>query len=1113
MLKMYLIYLCYLLTLSCAFNLEPRLTIVKQGSADSYFGYSIAEHQEVDDLGQVTDGWILVGAPLDQNLQPGTNRSGALWKCPLTTQHRDCIQVVTDGRRAISSGRLRPPGSDEIKDGQWLGVTVRSQGPGKKVLVCAHRYIRKGVDYQWGQGLCYTLSQELEYDEAWEPCRGRPTNWAHEQFGYCQAGTSGALLNDDTIIFGSPGPYTWRGTLFVTSVAEDFLKRDKQMYYAPVTADQSPMDKYSYLGMSVTGGKFFSGTMAYAAGAPRANGTGQVVLVTKPTRDAVMNIRLVLSGEQFASSFGYELETADINGDGIHDLLVGAPFYHGKDTGGAVYIFQNTPEGFTEYTPYTKLTGKPESRFGISISNMKDMNMDGFDDVAIGAPFEDRGVVYIYLGSKDGIIPEPSQIIRAEDIPGDPPVTFGAALSAGLDLDRNGYPDLLVGAYEEAKTFLIMTRPIIGITTSVLSEENLKNVDPNRKGCEKYPNATEVCFTFKPCLKIESIDTTKPILEVRYRIEAETYKPGKKFSRVRFANGHTDRSNVVEKVISFLDKTEPSECLEETVFLKENTKDIQTAIGFKMTYTLVQREPGILSEGDDFPLLSHYPILNQQEAAKTFFATFEKDCGNNDICESELQVSASLNLPLGNDGIPLLELGDQPELLLEISVANLGEPAYEAGLFVEHSRGLSFVGRIIEGNKISCNLYNATLVTCSLGNPFKKESNSLRLRFSPGELGDRIEFKIWTNTTSDEQSIQGDLELEARVVKRAEVSVRGLGRPEQVFYGGEIRGESAIKFRDEIGPQVLHSFEVFNGGPWRVPHLSLIISWPYQAENHKEQGKWLLYMEEKPFVDGDGECLMDPGQVNNLKLKRRPGAVETPLEHLILQDSPAPLIDFVNATESGDSSLNKRRRRDLEEVVRAEAIVDKDGTTRHVVTMDCDKGTAKCFKFRCNVRNLQRRQSAVIKIRARLWNSTLAEDYMKADRVVIRSKARIELDPFLEINQSNTVDDIDYAETIAYPDHLDTGESKSIPIWIILLAVAVGVFLLNNLRTAAYKAIGTIINESPISSVESINDHVASFTETLLLRLHELLQMEISRLTGSVLRVSCPTVTFTTTLL
>lgn len=29
-----------------------------------------------------------------------------------------------------------PPGDDEIKDGQWLGVTVRSMGPGKKVMVC-----------------------------------------------------------------------------------------------------------------------------------------------------------------------------------------------------------------------------------------------------------------------------------------------------------------------------------------------------------------------------------------------------------------------------------------------------------------------------------------------------------------------------------------------------------------------------------------------------------------------------------------------------------------------------------------------------------------------------------------------------------------------------------------------------------------------------------------------------------------------------------------------------------------------------------------------------------------------------------------------------------------
>lgn len=44
---------------------------------------------------------LLVGAPLDDNLQPGTNQSGALWKCPLTTRLDDCTQVITDGQRGM----------------------------------------------------------------------------------------------------------------------------------------------------------------------------------------------------------------------------------------------------------------------------------------------------------------------------------------------------------------------------------------------------------------------------------------------------------------------------------------------------------------------------------------------------------------------------------------------------------------------------------------------------------------------------------------------------------------------------------------------------------------------------------------------------------------------------------------------------------------------------------------------------------------------------------------------------------------------------------------------------------------------------------------------------
>jgi hypothetical protein len=72
---------------------------------------------------------------------------------------------------------------------------------------------------------------------------------AHEQYGYCQAGTSGLLL-DDTAVIGTPGPYTWRGTVFVISVSENFLNRDKTIYHGPLLEHESPVDKYSYLGKS-----------------------------------------------------------------------------------------------------------------------------------------------------------------------------------------------------------------------------------------------------------------------------------------------------------------------------------------------------------------------------------------------------------------------------------------------------------------------------------------------------------------------------------------------------------------------------------------------------------------------------------------------------------------------------------------------------------------------------------------------------------------------------------------------------------------------------------------------------------------------------------------------
>lgn len=50
-------------------------------------------------------------------------------------------------------------------------------------------------------------------------------------------------------------------------------------------------------------------------------------------------------GDRVHSSFGYSVVLTDVNGDGLDDLIVGAPQYyeksHTRKAGGAVYIYLN----------------------------------------------------------------------------------------------------------------------------------------------------------------------------------------------------------------------------------------------------------------------------------------------------------------------------------------------------------------------------------------------------------------------------------------------------------------------------------------------------------------------------------------------------------------------------------------------------------------------------------------------------------------------------------------------------------------------------------------------------------------------------------------------------
>lgn len=54
--------------------------------------------------------------------------------------------------------------------------------------------------------------------------------------------------------------------------------------------------------------------------------------------------------------------------------------------------------------------GYPLGRFGAAIAALMDINGDGLADVAVGAPLEEQGAVYVFNGQYGGLSPRPSQV-------------------------------------------------------------------------------------------------------------------------------------------------------------------------------------------------------------------------------------------------------------------------------------------------------------------------------------------------------------------------------------------------------------------------------------------------------------------------------------------------------------------------------------------------------------------------------------------------------------------------------------------------------------------------------------------------------------------------------
>jgi hypothetical protein len=156
--------------------------------------------------------------------------------------------------------------------------------------------------------------------------------------------------------------------------------------------------------------------------------------------------------------FGWSVAGAgDVNGDGYHDVIVGAPEYPDAEIGpGAAFVYLGSASGIAHGSPATaatRLESGEEGNLGISVAGAGDVNGDGHDDLIVGSGrshtlSEQGSAAFVYLGSTAGVASGRPEVAAARLHLLLSDFTFtgiGWRVAGAGDVDGDGFDDLIAG--------------------------------------------------------------------------------------------------------------------------------------------------------------------------------------------------------------------------------------------------------------------------------------------------------------------------------------------------------------------------------------------------------------------------------------------------------------------------------------------------------------------------------------------------------------------------------------------------------------------------------------------------------------------------------------------
>ncbi|KAM6471354.1 integrin alpha-5 isoform 2-T2 [Liasis olivaceus] len=1017
------------------FNLDSKAPTVLLGPPGSFFGFSVdfylPEEQSVS---------ILVGAPKAKTNQPQVKQGGAVFYCPWHLGNSSCTPIEFDSSKGSRLEEFNGTQEQmEFKSFQWFGATVRSHA--NSILACAPLYswrTTKDEPQREVVGTCYLSVNNFTKFVEYAPCRSDLNSPAGQ--GYCQSGFSAEFTKAGRVLLGGPGSYFWQGQ--VLSATQDAIEESYDPEYLIVvvrgqleTRQAHIKADDSYLGYSVAVGEFSrDATEDFVAGVPKGNLTyGYVTILNGSDIRPLYNF----SGEQMAAYFGYAVAATDINGDGLDDLLIGAPLFMEKTEDGRVqevgriYIYLQKTYGM-EPIASAVLTGHQEfGRFGSAIASLGDLNQDGYNDVAIGVPFggmAKQGVVYVYNGQQNGLHAKPSQVLQSHLPPGQVPDFYGFALRGAKDLDGNGYPasrnyimicshhfwfpvkcsadclllcpaDLIVGAFGVDRTMVYRGRPIVHASATLSIFPAMFN--PEERACTLEETGTPVaCINLSFCLNASGKHVPDSIgFTVELHLDHLKHKGAiKRALFLRSQQSHLIQTLQVRNGAS-------SECREMKIYLRNESefRDKLSPIHLSLNFSL---DPEAPRDAYGLQPILNYHTRNHIEQK----AQIQLDCGEDNVCVPDLQLDV-----FGDHTV--VSLGDKNALNLSFHAVNRGEGgAYEAELHVTIPPEADYTGVQRNYGNISSQscrydtVNDTNMVICDLGNPMKAGVSFWGgLRFTVPRVTDakpsiQFDFQIHSKNTNNSHSEVESFIL--RVEAAFRISSHGASMPDTVSLPGSgwIPGRSVQREQD-VGPGVYHVYEFVNEGPSAISEGVLDISCPLRV-----QGRAVLYVTRYMVpANCTSSSLINPSR---LQLEQPPTPVPGQEQHYV---------------QKQDGGWNT-------------------GNIGATFPLKCDED--ECFQLHCRMGALQRQESASLRLYFRIWSKSFQQKENNPHAIQCEAVYHMQKVPYKIQPLEHPTANLKVSTSL----HWAKAEtSQGVPLWIIILAILIGLLLLALLIYVLYK--------------------------------------------------------------